>query len=444
MRVTHDSCARRRWRWVLLLTGAAAALAAAPAEAGTQSCGWSGAGRGIPGDWSAVLPQGSDVNAHILLGEGGASYWQAWNIPIPQGGYLEFHGAFPHARYTSYTTYAGALQSVDSLPDMDIRPDAGSSNPFVVGADRTATRRDYTIRLVAGAPPKTGRAPNTLYNTSPDGSKSGGSDAKVSLRIYAPDIGAGRQGGEPLPEITSVSADGTRSAMGQCTDPGLPDVGAYALIANSGSGEPVPDVALGADNPPVWHRFTNYVSSVVQGFGGDPSTTDQLLPYGGWGDTPDNRYVSTKYSSKYGQVLAFRAKAPTFPPTRDGEPIMGSGQVRFWSICTYSHDTSWYGCHEDDEFPTDSAGYYTVVMSTAAARPKNATERCGYTWLPTGPEPEAIVILRNTLADPSFAQAIQRIGAPGTEAATMGAYYPRGTYYARTIDFEALGCRRPG
>lgn len=431
-----------KWRaCVGVIAAGVLAASAAPALAGTQSCGWSGAGRGVPGDWSGVLPQGSDVNAHILLGEGGASYWQAWNIPIPRGGYLEFHGWFPHARYTSYTTYGDGLKSIDGLADSSIVPDRGSSNPFTPGADRTVAQREYTVKLVAGGPPASGREPNTLYNDSPDGTKSGGSNARVSLRIYAPDIGTGRQGGVPLPEITSVGADGTRSKMGECTDPGIPDPGAYETISNSGSGEPLPATGIGAQDPPVWHRFTNVESSLVESVGGDPTLTDERFPEGGWGDTPDNRYVSTRYSSKYGQVLAFRAKAPTFPRTRNGEPVMGSGQVRFWSMCTYGHSTSWYGCRQDDEFPVDAAGFYTVVISTAAARPRNATHACGYLWLPAGPEPQAIVILRNTLADPSFAEAIQRIGPRGTEAKTMREYYPRGTYYARTIDFERMGCQ---
>jgi hypothetical protein len=44
------------------------------------------------------------------------------------------------------------------------------------------------------------------------------------------------------------------------------------------------------------------------------------------------------------------------------------------------------------------------------------------------------------LPDPGFAQAIQR-AQPGTEAATLGEYYPRGTYFTTKADYERTGCR---
>jgi len=61
------------------------------------------------------------------------------------------------------------------------------------------------------------------------------------------------------------------------------------------------------------------------------------------------------------------------------------------------------------------------------------------TWLPAGALPSTLLILRNMLPDPSFAQAIQNT-EPGTEEQTMGSYYPRGKYYATTADYERLGC----
>jgi hypothetical protein len=122
--------------------------------------------------------------------------------------------------------------------------------------------------------------------------------------------------------------------------------------------------------------------------------------------------------------------------------VMGTGQLRYWSFCTNAPTTQVYACHNDDQIPTDAHGDYTVVISTAAARPGNATTRCGIAWIPAGPLSQSVVLLRNMLPDPSFAQAIQN-AQPGTEQQTMGAYYPRGTYYATPADFERLGCH-PG
>jgi hypothetical protein len=202
-------------------------------------------------------------------------------------------------------------------------------------------------------------------------------------------------------------------------------------------------------NPPVWHKFTNTVSGVVlaatdhQATGGTPSSvtseTDARLPSGGLFDNPDNKYVSTTFSRAFGQVLVFRAKAPTFPSTFEGDRVMGSGQLRYWSFCTNAQTTAYYACKQDDQIPVDDDGYYTIVVSTAAARPRNATEACGVAWVPVGPLSSSLLILRNMLPDPSFAEAIQN-ASPGTEAATLGEYYPRGTYYATPADFDRRGC----
>jgi hypothetical protein len=46
------------------------------------------------------------------------------------------------------------------------------------------------------------------------------------------------------------------------------------------------------------------------------------------------------------------------------------------------------------------------------------------------------------LPAPTFAQAIQN-AEPGSEAETMGPYFPGGRYYATTADFERTGCAPP-
>jgi hypothetical protein len=63
-------------------------------------------------------------------------------------------------------------------------------------------------------------------------------------------------------------------------------------------------------------------------------------------------------------------------------------------------------------------------------------------WLPAGPTPHSIVILRNMLPAPDFANAIQR-AKQGSERQTLGPYYPTGAYYQQVSDFERLGCHPP-
>jgi hypothetical protein len=189
----------------------------------------------------------------------------------------------------------------------------------------------------------------------------------------------------------------------------------------------------------VWRKFVNVAASVLWTNQVDGTPAEQSLPSGGFGDNPDNKYMGTQFTQDYGAVLAFRGKAPTTPRTFDGQTRMGTGQLRYWSLCTNAQTTAYYACHQDDQVPVDRRGYYTIAISTAAARPRNATESCGVSWLPAGPWRQSLLILRNMLPAPTFAQAIQN-AQPGTEQQTLGEYYPRGTYYRTTADFEKLGC----
>lgn len=64
-------------------------------------------------------------------------------------------------------------------------------------------------------------------------------------------------------------------------------------------------------------------------------------------------------------------------------------------------------------------------------------------WLPYGPQPQTTMIMRNMLPAAGFAQAIQN-AQPGTEARTMGTYYPASRYYATPRSFEhSVGCHPP-
>lgn len=400
---------------------ALAATAPAQAQDATRPC-------------SFIVEGGSEVN--VLYPDEAAAYWPA-NAPIPDGGHLEIHGQYPHARYMSFATYTTQLQSIDGLHDAQIAPDPGSDNPFVPGGNRKTDKREYTLRIVKGAPPAGGPAPNTLYTASPDGSKSGGAvSQRFSLRIYDPDLGLDRTGGVPLPDVTLVTADGRRTVLPRCPDVEPPATGLTALLAGAGSGQPSPiPVAVRGENPPVFRKFTGMARAV----GGD-AVPPEAGGGGGFADNPDNKYISATFSPSFGQVLELRAKAPTAPSTNRGQAVMGTGQLRYWSFCTNSSATSYFACRQDDQVALDNHGYYTIVVSTAAARPRNATLECGVTWLPTGPLTTSVMILRNMLPAPSFAQAIQRV-EPGAEEAMMGDYYPRGKYYATTADFEREGCQ---
>jgi hypothetical protein len=194
-------------------------------------------------------------------------------------------------------------------------------------------------------------------------------------------------------------------------------------------------------------RYTNAVNGVANGVlnnnttGSTPvwprvSSATNAIPSGGFYENIHNAYMTSFISSSYGDVVVFHGKAPTTPRTYDGVTPMGTGQLRYWSMCSNVSTTQYLACVKDDDVPLDAAGYYTIAVSTAANRPTTATNACGIAWLPKGPLPSAPVILRNMLPDPTFTQAIQN-ATQGTEQKTLGPYYPRGYYFAHASDFDS-------
>jgi hypothetical protein len=419
---------------LLLVLGVAPLSGPATASdpARDRSCGW-------------VLEPSAD-RENILFPDFATRYLGA-AVPVPPGGSIELTGEFPHARYMSLQTYSLALQTATNLHDDQIDPDPGSTNPFRVGADRTAPNRKYTVRVVNGRTPASGGAANTLYNNSSDGSKYG---IALAYRIYLPDAGTGAFGGVPAPAITIVLPNGARIPFPTCPDP-LPDLmPVTTLLASLGLDLPLPPLGLLAPKEPHFMRYVN----VVQTYATDPTenqyTSRTLTPLiasvtgklpAGLGENADNKYVYAYLSQEWGKVLLLKGKMPTTPQTFHGVGVTSGGQqMRYWSMCTANRTTQTYGCVHDESVQVDKDGYFTIAISTAADRPTNATDACGISWLPWGPDPKGIAYMRNMLPRADFGHAVQD-ATFGKEKATMGTYYPTGTYYATPKAFDrALGC----
>jgi len=112
-------------------------------------------------------------------------------------------------------------------------------------------------------------------------------------------------------------------------------------------------------------------------------------------------------------------------------------------VTTFARD-----CLADRQVPIDRKRRYTIVVSKRADRPRNARPRCGFGWLAwpergdgAGDRGYGLLIMRNMLASPRFANAIQQVDTAGTEPEVMGAYFPR-SEYSSIADFEARGCKR--
>lgn len=430
------------WIGVLALCASLLALLPAPVSAAGLGCAWQ-------------IPVNADT-LNIALPDEAANYWMTV-MPMPVGGKVEIAGRYPHARYLSFTTYGVNLAAVDSLADAQIAPDAGSTNPFLAGADREVADRGYTLDVSSQPPAGDGsRAPNTLYNSPVDGRTSTAAPGVLLLliRVYRPDDGRDRTGGVGLPQLTSVAADGSRTTLRNCPD-GADRPASTSRGAGRLSTVGLPDQQLFGSNPPVWRKYTNLgsqlVSSVLSGNAlrasvSDPLTAvlDRILPAGGFIENPDNAYISTTAVWTHGKVLELRGVLPTFPDTGAGAATMTGGvQLRYWSLCTNTVLTSVTDCVIDDQVVTGPGQPYRVVVSKAADRPANATAACGVTWLEAGHTPVSALIMRTMLPDPSFAQAVQR-ATVGTEESTLGPYYPRGRYFATAGAYESTGCPAGG
>ena len=118
-------------------------------------------------------------------------------------------------------------------------------------------------------------------------------------------------------------------------------------------------------------------------------------------------------------------RAPTFPDTRPGAPVMPGGQVRYFSLCQNEFASQRFiACRTDDQTAVGPDGFMTYVVSTPAQRPSNARApaasrgcRAARARRPPDLPPHA--------ARPVRRQAIQRIGTRAAEGTAMGDYFPR-------------------
>ncbi len=426
-----------------------AVAGAARASAPQANCFWIG-----PFDRDQL--DNPDVN--VAYPDFGAGYWAA-RFNLPAGARMVLEGRYPHARYVSLNAYRGG-NPTDTLPDVEIEPRRGGTNPFRAGARRDLGRklRQWKVRVLDRPAPQRSsrRRANTLY------AESSGGVQELMYRVYVPDRGRGSKAGGGLPKPTVVLADGTRLSRRQACDAvndpdrTLPSLTVPVPVYEGLVNTPGADFETApAFSPLRWEAFFNfrYALSVYQvGTPSEPEREDlDHSQVGGQYSNGDARYVVGPINRAYGEILVLRGKMPTFPHTRGGESRMSEGDVRYWSLCQNESPvtTSVVSCLYDEQVPLDRGRRFTVVVGTAADRPPKARRRCGVAWLrwghyvdPLGRRGGGTLLMRNIRADPAFAGAIQNVDEPGAERALMGRYLPRGEYMASS-DFAAPGCAGP-
>lgn len=321
-----------------------------------------------------------------------ANRW--WYMPIdPSWKQLTITGTYPKARFFSFALYDGAPVSTGlagRLFDAQIKPDAGSVNPF---ADTTATSTDhaYTVGVRRG---DSGGA-NMLRLHARSG--------WLLYRLYLPDAGQGSMGGVPLPKINVTKADGETASLPPC-----PVVNRQSELAQL-----QPEIVPSAlENPPAVPAVPDRIW-----FGSPTEPPARLLP------NPDNKYLVSFFMPHYeqGRLIVIHGRMPGFPNTFEGGPISQPArhfrtvQLRYWSLCVADAVSPLPidGCATDAATPVDRNGFYTIVITNDVLRahwlPRNVT------WLPFGDENMApkLIFLRNTLPSRGFRKTVQNALSQG-------------------------------
>ncbi len=398
---------------------------------------------------------------------------------LPAGSSMTVRGAFPYARFFQFALYKFERNTFvafgESLRGPDIEPDAGSTNPFRVGAERLAADRNFNIRVLAEEPPKEAseRAQNTLYVGR------GGNDIEGVIRIYLPDQDRDGTGwgpadspfaGRGLPAYEGTLADGTKLSAeqvvaqfakpieGETAQPLTADQWVQLVRAKDNDPALTPQTTP-ARNPPRWEKFWTIQYSVVGIF--KSAEVREKIPYEGamegGGEGP---YLVTYLSRQYGPVYVMQGKMPTFPdtyagPEGKGATVMPAGQTQYWSLvsCESAPSGQVVDGLSDFQIPLDEDRNYTIVVSRPEDRPENATLENGVAWMKWSPRGEGLaddrnradfgmLILRIMNNSEDWAERPDAVLSPGTEREIMGPYCPSG-YYTTREEFEAMELKQP-
>lgn len=418
------------------------------APAGDGSATSSDALKGLGCGWIAA----SDADtANIAFPDKAARYWVAL-IPMTPGNRLRIDGVYPDARYFSFNSYDLALRPTDAIADRDLKPQAGSRNPFT--EQGAPIGGQYTAFLNFGPAPEA-RPENSFYSGSVGAGPAQIPNGGIVPIIYRTYIGSGERqdGGVALPLLTLESTTGqVIGTMPTCSEPFLPSLG--GLLPKTGLNQRINDadypnqLALPfptAVYPPISRPFYGLPDTVMNMIINQLGISDQAsqlpaLPNtgsGGFLSNIHNDYTSSAFARRYGNLFLMRAKAPSYR-SQNGIAF-ASEQARYWSLCQNEFATQRYtDCSIDKDTPLDADGFFTVAISDTAERPQAATAAQGITWLPWGAYPDGVLLYRQMLVNDSFEQAIKRVPRGTDMREIMGDYAPQ-TTYCRPEIFDQAG-----
>lgn len=374
----------------------------------------------------------------------------------PMGSKLVVEGEFPHCRFFSFQIsppidgegyYAQREFGVAevSMVDVDIAPLPGHTNPFHIGADRTAEDRSYRVEfdLVVGdaialndgafeypyLKPGTNRRVGALLTyQGPLGFKTIAQTPLATpgawnlgaywVRIYQPDDGTGPLGGVDLPKAYFELPDGRQYFIGSDFSK-LQERADFTSPNQNKVSSPNPFFGPVVGWKKSWGIARSILSGVCQANGWARQDSAQRvreidLGWTGRGENqpaPHNyephattnnyiNYLGRKVDVLPGKVLVLTGKMPTFPRTRSGEAVMQGGQVRYWSLVGIDDDplsplpATTIHAIGDDEVVLDEQRNYIIAYSHPDDRPANATAENGVSWVNAGTQTNHGLLLR--------------------------------------------------
>jgi hypothetical protein len=463
--------------------------------------------------WTLVQPENINptqqwycVPAHLMDPEYQDCYMLGSELNItylkllyvaPFNSKLIVEGDFPHCRFMDFeiiqpfdpthpTTGHKPEQPEVPRVDVDIEPKPGHVNPFVVGADRTATQRQYRVTFELRGGNAVTLNPGVMgseYYRDPSNANtrvggpfgfSGpyGSNVFVPgvlwIRYYAADHGTGPLAGVPIPRVIQQLSTGEQFWL-------QPDL---ALVEDrqtttvpAGSSQPGPPYPfIGPSNG--WFKIFGLVliryerDAYMDTYGTAATNATavkqhirelfSLTQKRGVSETPPGNYESSATCCNYnnflnrpfrldtGHVYAITGKMPTFPKTRNGETPMTGGEVRYWSLGRYGKGENDhfetavnYDAIMDDEVVLNASNEYVLVFSYGDERPTNAVPENGITWQAWGPQAYQLMTLRWLSVAPDW-------HLPAHAPDWNNVPWSNGAWSAENYDPSLVGLNTPG
>jgi hypothetical protein len=350
----------------------------------------------------------------LPLVETNAFYWRL-DVDLPPGAHFLIEGRFPYARQMSFNVHdRGDATLLAGITDVEIAPRRGNTNPFLAGAARDDWRRSYTATIARADARNGGSQVNVVRVPVRDGETR---MLRLLYRIYLADADK-PGGGADLPTVWRIDASGERERV---SGSNCPRRGGMILAQEVGPTR-LPAGPSTLAMPLDWRNA---------GASASAANSDVYL-------NRDNGYAYALTRVEAGTLLVLSGRAPTHPRTRNGNSVMGTGEVRYWSLCAYRHPSDRSArCLADEDIAVGDSGRFRVVLAPPGLTRPHLAERCGLAWLEAPSLGDGAIVLRHVAPDAAFEHTPLRGERSAPSATVMGPYLPVATVISvNTTDAE--------